>query len=84
VRCPRRNGVLDTVFDAVDRFQPSREGDSIVVLTLGVESNHRVDYTLIGSDLDEEKAQADVNAEVPGNHKSRVARGRSHRLQVPK
>lgn len=36
----QKSGVLDSILEAIERFQSPREGDAIVVLTLGIESDH--------------------------------------------
>jgi len=40
----QKSGVLDSILEAIERFQSPREGDAIVVLTLGIESNHYAAY----------------------------------------
>ena len=40
----QKGGVLDSILEAIDRFQSPREGDAIVVLTLGIESDHYAGY----------------------------------------
>jgi len=40
----QKDGVLDSILEAVEQFQSPREGDAIVVLTLGLESDHHAGY----------------------------------------
>lgn len=45
------DGVLDSVFEGVDWFQPRQTGDAIVLLTMGIESSHRVSYAKVWNRL---------------------------------
>jgi hypothetical protein len=44
-------GVLDTLIEAADWFHQPQPGDSIVVMTMGIESPHRVSYSQVRDSL---------------------------------
>jgi hypothetical protein len=43
----QEDGVLDSLFEGADWFQPGRTGDAIVVLTMGIEKNHQVSFVKV-------------------------------------
>lgn len=45
------NGVLDAIFEGTDWFRPHTAGDAVIVLTLGIESNHQVSFAKVRDGL---------------------------------
>jgi hypothetical protein len=47
----QEGGALDTIFEGIDWFHPPKAGDAILVLTMGIESNHRVSFAKVRDGL---------------------------------
>ena len=47
----QNGGVLDAILEGIDWFQPRREGDAIVALTTGIESNNIAGYGRVRDSL---------------------------------
>jgi hypothetical protein len=48
------NGLLDAIFEGIDWFRPYNAGDAVIVLTLGIESNHQVSFAKVRDGLAKE------------------------------
>jgi len=48
---PGGRGVLDVLLDGAESFHEARPGDSIVLFTLGLESEHKVSYSRVRKEL---------------------------------
>lgn len=48
------NGVLDAIFEGIDWFRPHNAGDAVIVLMLGIESNHQVSFAKVRDGLAKE------------------------------
>jgi hypothetical protein len=47
----QEGGTMDTIFEGIDWFQGHKIGDAILVLTIGLESNHRVSFARVRDGL---------------------------------
>lgn len=47
-------GVLDAIFEGINWFQPRSTGDTVLVLTLGIESKHQISFAKVRDGLAKE------------------------------